>query len=65
LQQKQLWQPLELEVVKDFFHQRAGEDMEVSWEELKEVLDFITKCGKTAVEYEFFKSVSQIPKVAS
>ncbi|XP_069668699.1 calpain-B-like isoform X3 [Periplaneta americana] len=33
----------ELQDVKQFFYQIAGEDMEVSWEKLKEILDFVTK----------------------
>jgi hypothetical protein len=60
LQQEQLWQPLELEAVKEFFHQTAGEDMEVSWEELKEILDFITEYGKITKVTEYYDFTDEI-----
>jgi calpain len=31
--------------VKEFFHKIAGEDMEVDWMELKEILDYAMRNG--------------------
>jgi hypothetical protein len=54
LQQDKLWQPRELEEVKNFFHEKADENREISWEELKEVLNFITKYGKITKITEYY-----------
>lgn len=43
----------EMDKTRDFFLKLAGEDMEVDWKELKEILDYAMRTGKLLYTNEY------------